>query len=516
MSMKPPVPPEPELHQAIRLGDLTTADRLLKSGVDVDARCDLEVDNGPHLRKLTPLMVAARSIDGASVETLRWLCNRGADLHARSEGGNTAAWYAAGKGGRWEFHEWRLCDDHADRLRFLLDAGLDPHECNSVGRSLMIEACDAADPLAVELLLSRGVSALPEFGAKQARDASMQTFEDVKARLREMHGQAPSQQLLDQLSSSIMGTGDTESLNEYQIPIFKSAASGSADCVRLLLDAGAPVDSRTSHRHTPLMRAGSAEVARLLIEGGADVHAESDQYDVLTELLNGNCMGACRASPAEIADVVVAAGADIEQRDKYGYTRLYQMAFQVNAPAVEFLLQRGANPNAEQRDGVTPLFAIAWQGEKDDEQYSVDCRRIVELLVTAGVDPNQRENSGCTAMHEAAFGDWASPTAIEALLRAGADPDPVNLNGVTPLMLAASNGDLNAVRLLLNAGADRQRRDNTGKTAVDFARDHLETWKQIVANPGDHTNLPDFPELREKSHLDALTKAQQSFELLNS
>src|SRR5437899_2410910 len=109
---KPPAPPEPEIHRAARFGDAAALDRCLAAGADINARADLEVDNGSHLRKLTPLMVAARSVDGATVETLRWLLGHGAELRARSEGGETAAWYAAGKGGRWGFHEWRHCPDH--------------------------------------------------------------------------------------------------------------------------------------------------------------------------------------------------------------------------------------------------------------------------------------------------------------------------------------------------------------------------------------------------------------------
>jgi len=61
------VPPEPEIHRAARTGDHTAIERLLAAGADVDERADLEFDHGPHLRGLTPLLTAARSIDGATV-----------------------------------------------------------------------------------------------------------------------------------------------------------------------------------------------------------------------------------------------------------------------------------------------------------------------------------------------------------------------------------------------------------------------------------------------------------------
>lgn len=88
-------PPELLIHCAARLGDLAELGRLLAQGVDINTRADIEYDRGPSLRGLTPLMVAARSDDGATVETLRWLIEHGADPRVRSEGGVTAAWYAA-------------------------------------------------------------------------------------------------------------------------------------------------------------------------------------------------------------------------------------------------------------------------------------------------------------------------------------------------------------------------------------------------------------------------------------
>jgi Ankyrin repeat len=74
--------PEPPIHRAARLGDLAELERLLAAGEDVNSRADLEYDYGPFLRQLTPLVVAARSEDGTTAETLRWLLGHGADPRA--------------------------------------------------------------------------------------------------------------------------------------------------------------------------------------------------------------------------------------------------------------------------------------------------------------------------------------------------------------------------------------------------------------------------------------------------
>ena len=63
-------PLEPTIHRAARKGDLESLVELVEGGADINERADLEFDNGPHLNGLTTLMVAARSIDGATVETI--------------------------------------------------------------------------------------------------------------------------------------------------------------------------------------------------------------------------------------------------------------------------------------------------------------------------------------------------------------------------------------------------------------------------------------------------------------
>jgi ankyrin repeat protein len=61
------------------------------------------------------------------------------------------------------------------------------------------------------------------------------------------------------------------------------------------------------------------------------------------------------------------------------------------------------------------------------------------------------------------------PGVMEALLDAGADVDGATVQGVTPLMSAAAFGEMESVRLLLARGADPNRRDDSGSSAADFA-----------------------------------------------
>jgi ankyrin repeat protein len=70
----------------------------------------------------------------------------------------------------------------------------------------------------------------------------------------------------------------------------------------------------------------------------------------------------------------------------------------------------------------------------------------------AATDVNAREADGTTALHWAARADDADE--VRRLLRAGAHADAVNRYGVTPLALAAANGNAAILELLIEAGAD--------------------------------------------------------------
>ncbi len=483
----PPAPPEPEVHRAARLGDAATLERLVANGIAVDARCDLEFDHGPFLRGLTPLMLAARSIDGADVETLRWLLAHGADLRAVSEAGVTAAWYAAGKGGRWGDVAWRAEAPHVDRLRFLLDAGLDAREMAMNGRSLLVEACDAGDPARVALLLERAASATPAWGAGDAdrqRESARTGWEDALSAVLRSLGDAPP--ALDRalvIDRLLSGTGSGPP--SYLVPMFAAAASGSAACVDLLLRAGATPDARDQNGRTPLMSAESAAVVRRLVEAGADLRARTSFGDdaIGCAIDPPGSEGEMPPAGGEVADALVACGAPLAGTGNPRLSRLALAAFHRGAEAVDWLLSRGVVPAADSYDRRRPLHAICWQGESTRSEANEASERIIRALVAAGDDVEARDDRGRSPLYDAAGGDWGSPTAVRVLLELGARSDEPAADGMTPLMQAASLGELECVRLLLQAGAVPTRRDGEGRSALDLARAHHETWERLAADP---------------------------------
>lgn len=456
------VPPEPEIHRAARVGDDEGIARLLAAGADVDERADLEFDHGPHLRGLTPLMTAARSIDGATVGTLRLLFDRGADLHARSEGGGDAAWYAAGTGMRIPgLHPWRVVPDHVERLRFLLDAGLSPRGRNASGSTCLCQACGAGDPARVALLLERGAPAEPDWGAAEAEA-------DERAERASLAGLPP------EVVAHRLRRREAGAPWSFLIPLFEAAQSGSSECVDLLLTAGAAVSVRDRSGSTVLSYARSAGVVRRLVAAGADrVAVDCFGKDPLGAILWDASSDGQAADPAllDVARALVEAGVPLDLVPGRSESRLHQAAFTHNADAVDFLLSLGLRPAADSYGGRTPLHGIAWQGQYDDERKASACERIVRALVAAGNPVDARDEEGHTALHEAADGDWGNETAVRVLLELGADPEAVDSAGRTPLMAAVWGRQPECVRLLLKAGADPLRPDAKGRTALEMARD---------------------------------------------
>ncbi|KAK2870572.1 hypothetical protein FQN49_003085 [Arthroderma sp. PD_2] len=109
---------------------------------------------------------------------------------------------------------------------------------------------------------------------------------------------------------------------------------------------------------------------------------------------------------------------------------------------------------------------------------------IVHLLVEAGVNINYQDEQGETALHSAArFGHDQCATA----LLKGSDEQKANLEltentySWTPLFIAAVDGNLNIVKLLVDAGANLEAADSSGWTAKEHAtlRGHIDIARHL-------------------------------------
>ncbi len=118
---------------------------------------------------------------------------------------------------------------------------------------------------------------------------------------------------------------------------------------------------------------------------------------------------------------------------------------------------------------------------------SVLCGSPSDILTPGftGVDVDERDRAGCTALHYVAYiGD---ANAVEVLLQWGAAVDSEYQEGWTPLIDAAYLGHVDTVRVLLAHGASIHKRNSYGKSALTYAVEQqqwpvVEVLKQAVAS----------------------------------
>ena len=153
----------------------------------------------------------------------------------------------------------------------------------------------------------------------------------------------------------------------------------------------------------------------------------------------------------------------VQERYTYGRTLLHEVAGQGSLSIVELLLHLGADPNARDHSGRTPLYFV---GNASHGTHHAD---VVHALVRAGANVNAREKlKRCTALHMAAR--RGNVPVAQALLDCGADREARDKLGDTPLHRAVKCGKTEIVAFLLSRGADVHAKGKRELTPWQVAR----------------------------------------------
>jgi ankyrin repeat protein len=377
----------------------------------------------------------------ARVAMIRLLLDAGADVNAVADRGMTPLGCSGGED---------------EVVRILLEAGAAiPH--NRPGD----------DPLLVQVMKHDRPSASRELGTLRLIAAGADvnaSNEDGDTPLKQACALGSNRVVAALLESGARRVGATHSLGKLQSPELHLAAdSGEPRVVRILLHNGADLAETDSADRTPLYVAtvsGRAEVIKVLLSAGANPNAgrERGRSPLRAAAYHGH--DGC-------VSLLIEAGADIDTRSEREVTALHLATLMRRVKVIPLLLHAGANVNARDAEGRTPLM-WALRTKAGPGKPGRRTAETVGLLLAAGADPFAVDDRGQTALFDAARSN--QPLEIRRLLGLGLDVNAAAHDGLTPLMAAAGEKDidLSSAEALLAEGADVNAVDRRGATALHW------------------------------------------------
>eukprot|EP00079_Xenopus_tropicalis_P014527 XP_004911129.1 PREDICTED: ankyrin repeat domain-containing protein 17 isoform X6 [Xenopus tropicalis] len=463
-------------------GFLEVADFLIKAGADIELGCStplMEAAQEGHLELVKYLLAAAANVQATTATgdtALTYACENGhtdvadvllqagADLEHESEGGRTPLMKAARAG-------------HVCTVQFLISKGANVNRTTlNNDHTVLSLACAGGHLAVVELLLAHGADPTHRLkdGSTMLIEAAKGGHTSVVCYLLDY----PSNLLSAPPPDVTQFTPPSHDLNRApRVPMqalpmvvppqepdkppanvatnlpIRNKVSGRTSAI-----SNTPTHSiatSISQPQTPTPSPIISPSAMLPIYPSIDIDAQTESnHDTALTL-------ACAGGHEELVQTLLERGANIEHRDKKGFTPLILAATAGHVGVVEILLDNGADIEAQsERTKDTPL-SLACSGGRQE---------VVELLLARAANKEHRNVSDYTPLSLAASGGYVN--IIKILLNAGAEINSRTGSklGISPLMLAAMNGHTAAVKLLLDMGSDINAQIETNRnTALTLA-----------------------------------------------
>jgi ankyrin repeat protein len=248
---------------------------------------------------------------------------------------------------------------------------------------------------------------------------------------------------------------DLESKDERgATPLIIGVEGHNTEIVKLLLEKGANISARDNYEGTALTEASRSfdpEMLRAVLEGNPDIEDK-----------NAALLQAAKSGPVAIQ--AVDAPSTAARQDEPAARAPQELPWVKN---VRLLLDGGANIEARDEEGSTPLMQAAAFGQTETFKFLVERGAKINVRDKRGMSPLTAAACACAiATMNSTF------DIVRLLLEKGANVNAYDHDGRTALMMAAGSPDgAPSVSLLLSYGANAMVKDNKGRTALDFAKD---------------------------------------------
>ncbi|KAH6641816.1 ankyrin repeat-containing domain protein, partial [Chaetomium tenue] len=190
------------------------------------------------------------------------------------------------------------------------------------------------------------------------------------------------------------------------------------------------------------VQSGSLRGTKLLLDANPECAHVLDKEGVSPACL------AAQGGYADILRLLITHKVELNVPSRDNHFPIHGAAYSGYANVVEMLLHNGADPDPVSNSDATPLLYAAHGGHYDVVKMLLDYRSPSGKVVEVEAEFSESERR---PIHQAAEGGYLK--TVQLLLEKGAECDPVDSNGYTPLWSASQNGHVDVVRELLKAGA---------------------------------------------------------------
>ncbi len=417
----------------------------------------------------TPLHRAA---ENGHAEIVKDLLEKGANVNATDQNGNIPLGLAADEEIKTLLQSAEESDDASPVLQN------DEEESQVPQNAALLEAAKSGDINEVKRLIKEGadVNALDTnlnnslyWAVKNNHSTTAEVLLDNGA---DLHTFDPSRER--DVLSRYQEIETEHSKNSLHL----AAKLGNLEAVQDLLGKGANVNAQNDTGKTPLhwaAREGHKQVVQALLDKGANVNAEDQDGETSLDLATNQDIETLLRNTAKLLKVaksgdiqevnsLINKGANVNATDQDGKTPLHWAAVKGHEEVVEALLgKHGIDVNLADKNKDTPLHSVL---KKDN----IDINVLNALLRAEGINVNTQDGDNRTPLHLAAKKDNIDINVLNALLGAeGIDVNAQDKDNRTPLHWATGRDNVEVVNVLIIKGADVNAQDKDNRTPLHFA-----------------------------------------------